>query len=63
VAAGAALWAISAACFGFPLYLALVYPVTVVLSLFIAGRSVAFALRGRSTWKQRALIPTRVRWL
>ena len=50
------LWGISNARFGFPLYLALLYPVTTVLTLFIAARSVAFAVRGRSTWKGRTCL-------
>ncbi|WP_423224879.1 glycosyltransferase [Candidatus Amarolinea aalborgensis] len=56
------LWGISNARFGFPLYLALLYPVTTVLTLFIAARSVAFAVRGRSTWKGRTMVQARIRW-
>ncbi len=56
------LWGISNARFGFPLYLALFYPVTTVLALFIAARSVAFAVRGRSTWKGRTMVQARRRW-
>jgi chlorobactene glucosyltransferase len=56
------LWGISNARFGLPLYLALFYTVTTVLALFIAARSVAFAVRGRSTWKGRTMVRTRIRW-
>jgi chlorobactene glucosyltransferase len=57
------LWGISDRCFRFPLYLALLYPITIVLALVIAGRSVALAVRGRSTWKGRTLVRVPVRWL
>jgi chlorobactene glucosyltransferase len=56
------LWGISNERFGFPLYLALFYPVTTVLALFIAVRSVATAVLGRSTWKGRTMVRARVRW-
>ena len=56
------LWGISNARFGFPLYLALFYPVTTVLVLFIAARSMALAVRGRSTWKGRTMVRARIRW-
>ena len=46
----------------FPLYLALFYPVTTVLVLFIAARSMALAVRGRSTWKGRTMVRARIRW-
>ncbi len=57
------LWGISNARFGFPLHLALLYPATIVLVLFIAVRSVVFAVRGRATWKGRTMVQPRVRWL
>ena len=57
------LWGISDRCFRFPLYLALLYPISIVLVLVIAGRSLALAVRGRSTWKERTLVRAPVRWL
>jgi chlorobactene glucosyltransferase len=57
------LWGISDRCFGFPLYLALLYPISIVLALVIAGRSLALAVQGRSTWKERTLVRAPVRWL
>ncbi len=57
------LWGIANARFGFPLYLALLYPVTTALVLFIAVRSAAFAARGRSTWKERTMVQARIRWV
>jgi hypothetical protein len=57
------LWSISDRCFRFPPHLALLYPISIVLALVIAGRSVALAVRGRSTWKGRTLIRVPVRWL
>jgi chlorobactene glucosyltransferase len=59
----ALLWGISDRYFRFPLYLALLYPISIVLALVIAGRSVALAVRGRSTWKGRTLVRVPVRWL
>ena len=57
------LWGISDRCFRFPLYLALLYPISIVLALVIAGRSLVLAVRGRSTWKERTLVRAPVRWL
>ena len=57
------LWGISDRCFRFPLYLALLYPISIVLVLVIAGRSLVLAVRGRSTWKERTLVRAPVRWL
>lgn len=57
------LWGISDRCFRFPSHLALLYPISIVLALVIAGRSVALAVRGRSTWKGRTLVRVPVRWL
>jgi chlorobactene glucosyltransferase len=62
VAFGLALWGLSYVRFRFPIYLALLYPVSLLLTLIIAGRSVALAVRGQSTWKGRTLIKRRIRW-
>jgi len=48
-----ALWALSHAKFGFPLWLALLYPASIVLSIGIAFRSVWQSSSGRATWKGR----------
>ena len=62
VAFGVTLWGLSYLRFRFPLWLALLYPISLLLALVIAGRSVALAARGRSTWKGRTLIRPRIRW-
>ncbi len=57
------LWGITYWRFGFPLYLALLYPLTMVLTVAIAMRSMAVTLSGRATWKGRRLGVPGVRWL
>jgi len=47
------LWAISDRRFGFPVYRALLYPLTMLISAAIALLSLAFALTGRASWKGR----------
>ena len=48
--------------FGIPSYLILLYPVTSLLALYIALRSVRLAVQGQSTWKGRTLVRNQVRW-
>jgi len=55
------LWGISHRRFSFPLYLAFLYPVSVLLVEMIAVRSVWLTLRGRATWKGRTLGKSQVR--
>ncbi len=55
VAVSLVLWGITYFRFRFPLYLTLLYPVTVLLAASIALRSLVFTLAGRSTWKGRHL--------
>lgn len=62
VAAGLASWGLSALRFRFPASLILLYPVTILLSLMIAVRSVFLVRRGRTTWKGRTLMPGSLRW-
>jgi chlorobactene glucosyltransferase len=57
------LWGITHWRFGFPLYLALLYPLTILLTVCIAMRSMVVTLSGRATWKGRRLGVARVRWL
>ncbi len=59
---GLTLWGMSHLRFRFPLWLALLYPVSMLLALVIAVRSVALAAAGRSTWKGRTLIRPQIRW-
>jgi chlorobactene glucosyltransferase len=57
------LWGITLWRFGFPLYLAFLYPVTMLLMVAIAMRSMVVTMSGRATWKGRRLGTPRVRWL
>lgn len=62
VAAGLVSWGLCHVRFGFPLYLTPLYPITLLLALVIAVRSVTLVLRERTTWKGRRLIQHSVRW-
>lgn len=62
VAAGLASWGMSHLRFGFPAWLIPLYPLTMLLALAIALRSVALVRRGRTTWKGRTLAQQPVRW-
>lgn len=55
VALSLLLWVIPYWRFGFPLWLACLYPVTVLLAAIIASRSMLLTLRGQATWKGRVL--------
>jgi chlorobactene glucosyltransferase len=55
------LWGLSHRRFRFPLYLAFLYPVSVLLVEIIAGRSVWLTLRRQATWKGRTLGKSQVR--
>ncbi len=57
------LWGIAMARLRFPLYLALLYPVQVLLLVFIAFRSMLWTATGRATWKGRTLPRQRVKIL
>lgn len=49
------LWGFTNWRFGFPLYLTLLYPLTVLCSVAVALRSMALTLLGRTSWKGRPL--------
>ncbi len=51
-----ALWAVACARFKFPLYLALLYPVSIAIAFAIAIRSLALAYRGGAEWKGRKVV-------
>ncbi len=55
VAATVWVWAYTHRRFGYPLYLAALYPLTVLLAIVIAGHSLIEARSGRSTWKGRSI--------
>lgn len=56
VASSLLLWIVTYRRFGFPLYLALFYPITILLAGLVAMRSMVLTLRGQATWKGRTLI-------
>lgn len=58
-----ALWVITMARLRFLPYLALLYPVHILLLVFIAFRSLLWTATGRATWKGRTLPRQRVRIL
>ena len=62
VALGLASWGICYLRFGFPVRLIPLYPVTLLLAMYIAVRSVAQIVQGQSTWKGRTLVRHHVRW-
>ncbi len=53
------VWAFTHRRFGYPLYLAGLYPLTVLLVTAIAGHSLVQAVSGRSTWKGRSIARAR----
>jgi chlorobactene glucosyltransferase len=56
------LWGLTHWRLGFPLYLALLYPLTIILTVIIAMFSMVLTVAGRTTWKGRMLPSARVRW-
>jgi len=48
--------------FRFPAYLALIYPLTLLICIGIAAYSLGLALTGRSYWKGRQIGRPRIRW-
>ena len=62
VVVAAMIWGADHRCFGFPLYLTLLYPVSMVLVLTIAAGSLIFALTGRADWKGRTFAKQEVKW-
>jgi len=55
-------WGITHFRFGFPLYLMFLYPITMLLALAIATRSILISFAGRATWKERTLNKPAIRW-
>lgn len=55
------LWVMLYVRFRHPMYLAFLYPVTLVFIVLIAWRSLALTLAGRTTWKGRQLVRGRLR--
>jgi chlorobactene glucosyltransferase len=57
------LWTLALRRFKFPLYLAVLYPVTITLWLLVVVRSLVLTMRGQTTWKGRDLVRPAMRWL
>jgi chlorobactene glucosyltransferase len=57
------LWSSALRRFRFPLYLAVLYPITITLWLLVVIRSLVLTMRGQTTWKGRDLIRPAMRWL
>ena len=57
------LWGITYWRFRLPRYLVFFYPLSVLLFVTIAMRSMVLTLTGRATWKGRPLVRQRVRWI
>ncbi len=62
IAVSLVLWGITLWRFGFPLYLVLLYPLTILLAVFIAMSSMVLTLAGRTTWKGRTLARQKIQW-
>ncbi|HUV88066.1 MAG TPA: glycosyltransferase, partial [Anaerolineae bacterium] len=63
VAESLLLWGITYWRFRLPRYLVFFYPLSVLLFVTIAMRSMVLTLTGRATWKGRSLARQRVRWI
>ncbi|MGC8856226.1 MAG: glycosyltransferase [Anaerolineae bacterium] len=56
------LWGIAYKRFGFPVYWAILYPLSLFVFTLIALRSLVFTLTGQAAWKERLLTPPAWRW-
>ena len=56
------LWLVPYAEMRIPVWLSFLYPVTIVANIGVALRSLVYTLRGRVTWKDRAIDKPRWRW-
>lgn len=56
------LWGITYKRFGYPLYWALFYPLSVAFTVWLAWGSLIRTLRGKAIWKARTLPRVRWRW-
>jgi len=63
VAESLLLWGITYWRFHYPRYLVFFYPLSVLLFVIIAMRSMVLTLTGHATWKGRLLARQRVRWI
>lgn len=58
-----ALWVVPYQRLSLPLYLGMLYPVTLLVIEWVAARSLWLSVTGRLAWKGRALIRPKCRWL
>jgi chlorobactene glucosyltransferase len=56
------LWGLALGRLRFPLWIALAYPLILVLAVVIAFSSLGLNLAGKATWKGRALARSAIRW-
>jgi chlorobactene glucosyltransferase len=63
IVASLLLWVVTYRRCRFPLYMALLYPATILVTVAIALRSMAQTLAGRTRWKGRRLPAPPVRWV
>jgi chlorobactene glucosyltransferase len=56
------LWLLTYIDLGIPLWLAFLYPLTILATVIVAGRSAIYSIRGYSTWKGREIPPKKWRW-
>jgi chlorobactene glucosyltransferase len=56
------LWFLTYLDLGIPLWLAFLYPLTILATVIVAGRSAIYSIRGYSTWKGRGIPPVKWRW-
>jgi chlorobactene glucosyltransferase len=57
------LWHLAYRRFRLPIYLAVLYPVSLTLFIFIILRSMVYTATGQARWKGRSLIRPALRWL
>lgn len=57
------IWGASHWRFRFPLYMVLLYPISVIVLLTIAFGSLFLSVTGRSTWKGRSISKPAIRWI
>jgi hypothetical protein len=57
------LWLVAYHRFHFPAYLVLLYPISLVLFILIAFRSMLLTLAGRTVWKGREMKRGSIRWI
>jgi len=56
------LWGLTLWRFRFPLWIVILYPLTVLLSEFVAFKSIHSTLIGQSTWKGRSINKPKISW-